>query len=40
MVESVESLFEKLMGSDNPIEQIQAAYALSNHPSKKKALKS
>ena len=40
MDESVESLFEKLMGSDNPLEQIQVAYALSNHPSKKKALNS
>ena len=36
--ETVESLFEKLMGSDNPLEQIQAAYALGNHPSRKKTL--
>ncbi|MHA1561642.1 MAG: HEAT repeat domain-containing protein [Promethearchaeota archaeon] len=40
MAETVEILFEKLMGSDNPLEQIQAAYALSNHPSKKMALNS
>ncbi len=40
MAETVEILFKKLMGSDNPLEQIQAAYALSNHPSKKRALNS